>query len=116
MANLAEMANVFQSHIKILIRQWHGNVIKVIFEIVHFITLNNPEHGAEIVTKYLGYHQKIRRPDFLKTLEYPNGLELDIYYGFAIEVQGEQHENMSNSFIEAIPINLLNSKSGINSR
>ncbi|KAF0384421.1 uvr/rep helicase [Gigaspora margarita] len=58
----------------------------------------------------------LRRPDFLKTLEYPNGLELDIYYGFAFEVQGEQHENMSNSFIEAIPINLLNSKSGINSR
>ncbi|GBC40907.2 hypothetical protein GLOIN_2v1629478 [Rhizophagus irregularis DAOM 181602=DAOM 197198] len=37
----------------------------------------------------------IRRPDFLKIPEHPRGLELDIYYpqyGFAIEVQGKQHE------------------------
>ncbi|RIA98510.1 hypothetical protein C1645_870599 [Glomus cerebriforme] len=35
---------------------------------------------------------KNRKPDFLKTLEHPRGLELDIpyyHYGFAIEVQGE---------------------------
>jgi hypothetical protein len=36
-----------------------------------------------------------RRLYFLKIPEHPKGLELDIYYpeyGFAIEVQGEQHE------------------------
>ncbi|CAJ0630582.1 3469_t:CDS:2 [Entrophospora sp. SA101] len=44
----------------------------------------------EIVTKYLGPPSKNRRPDFLKTSEYPKGLELDIPYydyGFAIEIQ-----------------------------
>ena len=34
----------------------------------------------EILTKYLGSPSLIRRPDFLKTQEYPNGLELDIFY------------------------------------
>ena len=50
---------------------------------------------CEILTEYLGSPSLIRRPDFLKTQEYPNGLELDIpyfEYGFAIEVQGVQHE------------------------
>ena len=44
----------------------------------------------EIMSKYLGPPSKIRRPDFLKTLDYLTGLELDIYYpqyGFATEVQ-----------------------------
>ncbi|RHZ59669.1 hypothetical protein Glove_362g74 [Diversispora epigaea] len=34
----------------------------------------------EIVTKYPGLPSKIRQPDFLKTLKYPTGLHLDIYY------------------------------------
>ncbi|RHZ85028.1 hypothetical protein Glove_73g2 [Diversispora epigaea] len=49
----------------------------------------------DIVTDYLGAPSKKRRPNFLKTQEHPTGLELDIYYpeyGFAIEVQGKQHE------------------------
>ncbi|PKC68856.1 hypothetical protein RhiirA1_506077 [Rhizophagus irregularis] len=42
----------------------------------------------------------IRRPDFLKIPEHPRGLELDIYpqYGFAIEVQGKQHEQHVKHF------------------
>ncbi|CAG8480546.1 30216_t:CDS:2 [Gigaspora margarita] len=39
--------------------------------------------------------------DFLKTPEHPRGLELDIYYpqyGFAIEVQGKQHEQYVKRF------------------
>ncbi|CAG8683947.1 16882_t:CDS:2 [Cetraspora pellucida] len=38
---------------------------------------------------------------FLKTLEYPRGLELDIYYpqhGLAIEVQGIQHRQYRKRF------------------
>jgi hypothetical protein len=65
----------------------------------------------EIVTNYLGLPSKIRKPDFLKTPEHPSGLHLDIYYpeyGFAIEVQGEQHDHYieffhrggSNNFIK----------------
>ncbi|CAI2194068.1 939_t:CDS:1, partial [Funneliformis geosporum] len=49
----------------------------------------------EIATKLLGPPSNIRRPDFLKTPDHPLGLELDIHYpqyGFAIEVQGIQHE------------------------
>ena len=49
----------------------------------------------EVITKILGPPSNIRKPDFLKTSEHPRGLELDIYYpqyGFAIEVQGKQHE------------------------
>ncbi|CAH1769218.1 2243_t:CDS:1 [Entrophospora sp. SA101] len=56
-------------------------------------------HG--IVSKYLGPPSSIRRPDFLKTLEHPTGLELDIYYpefGFAIEVQGKQHKHYIRHF------------------
>nr|CAG8482683.1 12463_t:CDS:2 [Entrophospora candida] len=55
----------------------------------------------ENVTKYLGLPSKICRPNFLKTSKYPTGLELDIYYpqyGFAIEVQGEQHEKYIEFF------------------
>ncbi|CAG8828757.1 19794_t:CDS:2, partial [Cetraspora pellucida] len=32
------------------------------------------------ITKILGPPSDIRRPDFLKTPEYPRGLEFDIYY------------------------------------
>ncbi|RHZ47262.1 hypothetical protein Glove_586g31 [Diversispora epigaea] len=42
-----------------------------------------------------------RRPEFLKTSENLNGLELDIPYynhGFAIEVQGLQHEKYHEFF------------------
>ncbi|RHZ54588.1 hypothetical protein Glove_426g48 [Diversispora epigaea] len=55
----------------------------------------------EIVTNYLGPPSTIRKPDFLKTPEYPKGLELDIPYyefGFAIEVQGEQHKKYIKFF------------------
>ncbi|CAB4405247.1 unnamed protein product [Rhizophagus irregularis] len=65
----------------------------------------------EILTKYLGPPSLIRKPNFLKTSECPTGLEFDIYYpeyGFAIEVQGVQHEKYikffyngdSNNFIK----------------
>ncbi|POG79825.1 hypothetical protein GLOIN_2v1765168 [Rhizophagus irregularis DAOM 181602=DAOM 197198] len=49
----------------------------------------------EILTKYLGSPSLIRRPDFLKTQEYPNGVELDIpyyEYGFTIEQAQDQLE------------------------
>ncbi|CAI2179727.1 17403_t:CDS:2 [Funneliformis geosporum] len=55
----------------------------------------------EIISKYLGPPSKNRKPDFLKTLEHPRGLELDIpyyHYDFAIEVQGEQHEKYHEFF------------------
>ena len=55
----------------------------------------------EIIIKYLGPPSENRRPDFLKIPEHPKGLELDIYYseyGFAIEVQGEQHEKYIEFF------------------
>ena len=48
----------------------------------------------EIVTNYLGPPSENCWPDFLKTPKYSRGLQLDIFYpeyGFAIEVQGEQH-------------------------
>ncbi|CAG8849018.1 2017_t:CDS:2, partial [Gigaspora margarita] len=47
----------------------------------------------------------IRRPNFLKTAEYSTGLELDIYYpqyGFAIEVQGEQHKRYIKHFHQTL--------------
>ncbi|RHZ88569.1 hypothetical protein Glove_22g83 [Diversispora epigaea] len=62
----------------------------------------------EIMSKYLGPPSKIRRPDFLKTLDHPTGLELDIYYpqyGFATEVQGEQHEGYIEFFNNGDPNN-----------
>ncbi|CAG8658571.1 11153_t:CDS:1, partial [Paraglomus occultum] len=49
-------------------------------------------------------------PDFLKTPEYPTGLQLDIPYyqhGFAIEVQGEQHEKFNKFFYRGDPNNLV---------
>ncbi|CAG8834423.1 11662_t:CDS:2, partial [Gigaspora margarita] len=48
------------------------------------------------ITKILGPPSEIHKPDFLKTPEYPRGLELDIYYpqyGFAIEVQEYFYKN-----------------------
>ncbi|CAI2192315.1 265_t:CDS:2, partial [Funneliformis geosporum] len=61
-------------------------------------------------SKYLGPPSKIRRPDFLKTPEYYQGLELDIPYydyGFAIEVQGVQHEKYHEYFHGGDPNNLI---------
>ncbi|CAG8727284.1 5317_t:CDS:2 [Racocetra fulgida] len=55
----------------------------------------------KIITKYLGLPSRIRKPDFLKTPKYPTGLKLDIPYydyGFAIEVQGIQHERQIKFF------------------
>ncbi|CAG8623370.1 10608_t:CDS:1 [Paraglomus occultum] len=55
----------------------------------------------EIVAKYLGPPSENRWPDFLKTPEHPTGLQLDIpyyHYGFAIEVQGIQHEQYIQFF------------------
>ncbi|CAI2187860.1 3759_t:CDS:2 [Funneliformis geosporum] len=51
-----------------------------------------------------------RKPNFLKTSEYPTGLELDIpyyEYGFAIEVQGEQHEKYIEFFHRRDPNNFI---------
>lgn len=50
----------------------------------------------EIVSKYLGPLSKIRR----QTPEYPNGLDPDIFYSFAIKVQCRKNsmKNVSNSF------------------
>ena len=62
------------------------------------------------MSKYLGPPSKIRRPDFLKTLDYTTGLELDIYYpqyGFATEVQGEQHEKYIEFFHNGDPNNFI---------
>ncbi|CAG8462454.1 13370_t:CDS:1 [Racocetra fulgida] len=58
--------------------------------------------------KYLGPPSKIRQPYFLKTLNHPTELELDIYYpqyGFAIEVQGEQHKRYIEFFHNSDPNN-----------
>ncbi|CAG8514693.1 8815_t:CDS:2 [Scutellospora calospora] len=62
----------------------------------------------EIMSKYLRPPSKIRQPDFLKTLDHLTGLELDIYYlqyGFATEVQGEQHERYIEFFYNGDPNN-----------
>ncbi|CAI2175884.1 19773_t:CDS:2 [Funneliformis geosporum] len=72
-------------------------------------TLNNIKMLRD-VSKYLGPPSKIRRPDFLKTPEYYQGLELDIPYydyGFAIEVQGVQHEKYHEYFHGGDPNNLI---------
>ena len=64
----------------------------------------------EILTKYLGPPSLIRKPNFLKTPECPTGLELDIYYpeyGFAIEVQGVQHEKYIKFFHNGDPNNFI---------
>ncbi|CAG8728251.1 11200_t:CDS:1, partial [Cetraspora pellucida] len=56
---------------------------------------------CEIIIKYLGPPSENRKPDFLKTSEYPTGLQLDIPYydyGIAIEVQGQQHEKYIEFF------------------
>nr|CAG8433427.1 13253_t:CDS:2 [Entrophospora candida] len=65
---------------------------------------------CEIATKYLGLPSKIHQPDFLKTLKYPTGLHLDIYYpefGLAIEVQGQQHEKYIEFFHRDDPNNFI---------
>ncbi|CAG8649326.1 6768_t:CDS:2 [Cetraspora pellucida] len=52
----------------------------------------------------------IRQPEFLKTPEHPSGLHLDIYYpeyGFAIEVQGEQHKHYIEFFHRGDPNNFI---------
>ncbi|RHZ82172.1 hypothetical protein Glove_113g65 [Diversispora epigaea] len=64
----------------------------------------------KIVSKYLGLPSENNRPDFLKTPEHPVGLELDIPYygyGFAIEVQGEQHEKYNEFFYKGDPNNFI---------
>ncbi|CAI2191860.1 18202_t:CDS:2, partial [Funneliformis geosporum] len=64
----------------------------------------------EILTEYLGSPSLIRRPEFLKTQEHLNGLELDIFYpqyGFAIEVQGIQHEKYHEFFHKGDPNNFI---------
>ncbi|CAG8647936.1 13152_t:CDS:1, partial [Cetraspora pellucida] len=60
---------------------------------------------CEIVMQYLGPPSRIHRPDFLKTHEYPTGLELNIpyyKYGFAIEVQGQQHKYYVKHFYRSL--------------
>jgi hypothetical protein len=62
------------------------------------------------LTEYLGSPLLIRRPEFLKTQEYPNGLKLDTpyyEYGFAIEVQGVQHEKYHEFFHRGDPNNFI---------
>ena len=53
----------------------------------------------EIISKYLGPPSKIRRPEFLKTP--------DPDYGFAIEVQGIQHEKYHEFFHRGDPNNFV---------
>ncbi|CAG8465520.1 23237_t:CDS:2, partial [Racocetra persica] len=78
-----------------------GNAL-LSLEIAEQIALSR--HGQYLLTKYQNIDglltwscsspSKIRKPNFLKTQEYPTRLELDIPYydlGFMIEVQGEQH-------------------------
>ncbi|RHZ50405.1 hypothetical protein Glove_499g33 [Diversispora epigaea] len=64
----------------------------------------------EIVTKYFDPPSENRRPNFLKTPKHSLGLKLDIYYpnyGFAIEVQGQQHEKYVKFFHSGDPNNLI---------
>ncbi|RHZ88067.1 hypothetical protein Glove_26g293 [Diversispora epigaea] len=64
----------------------------------------------EIIIKYLGPPSENRKLDFLKTSEYPTGLQLDIPYydyGFAIEVQGQQHEKYIEFFHRGDPDNFI---------
>ncbi|CAG8776981.1 19721_t:CDS:2, partial [Racocetra persica] len=66
-----------------------------------FCSKKHKDLCRKIITKYLGSPSPIRKPDFLKTPEYPTGLELDISYydyGFVIEVQGIQHEHQIKFF------------------
>ncbi|KAF0494331.1 putative nuclease: PROVISIONAL [Gigaspora margarita] len=60
----------------------------------------------EIISKYLGQPSKMRQPEFLKTPEFLAGLKLDIFYteyGFAVEVQREQHEKYVEFFHKGDP-------------
>ncbi|PKY34454.1 hypothetical protein RhiirB3_454169 [Rhizophagus irregularis] len=53
---------------------------------------------------------KNRKSDFLKILEHPRGLELDIPYyhhGFAIEMQREQHRKYIKFFHRDDPNNFI---------
>ncbi|CAG8636071.1 6231_t:CDS:2 [Paraglomus occultum] len=64
----------------------------------------------KIVSKYLGPSSKNRQPDFLKNPKHPTGLQLDIpyyHYGFAIEVQGPQHEKYIEFFHNRDPKNFI---------
>jgi len=98
--------------------KWHSTlkIVKNSNSWCPFCRLHKRENLCrEIASKYLGTPSENRKPDVLKTSEYPTGLQLDIPYydyGFAIEVQ----KNIYNFFIKEIPIILSNSKSGINSR
>ncbi|RHZ69491.1 hypothetical protein Glove_283g91 [Diversispora epigaea] len=76
---------------------WYANLDKVKNSDTWcpFCPWKREELCKNVVTKLLGSPFDIRRPDFLKTPGHLLGLELDIYYpqyGFAIEVQGIQHE------------------------
>ena len=64
----------------------------------------------EILSKYLGPPSKERKPNFLKTLKHPSGLQLDIpyyHYDFAFEVQGEQHDKYIEFFHKGDPNNFI---------
>ncbi|RHZ45875.1 hypothetical protein Glove_645g34 [Diversispora epigaea] len=64
----------------------------------------------EIVSKYHGPSSENRWPNFLKTPEHKLGLQLDIPYydyGFAIEVQGQQHEKYHEFFHKGDPDNFI---------
>ena len=64
----------------------------------------------EILTEYLGSPSLTRRPEFLKTQEHLNGLELDIFYpqyDFAIKAQGIQHEKYHEFFHKSNPNNFI---------
>jgi hypothetical protein len=56
---------------------------------------SGPEQIARaLLTRALGPPSPVRRPPFTWTAASPRGLELDLFYpqfGFAVEVQGEQH-------------------------
>ena len=82
---------------------WYANLDKVKNSDTWcpFCPWKREELCKNVVTKLLGSPSDIRRPDFLKTPDHPLGLELDIYYpqyGFAIEVQGIQHERFHAFF------------------
>lgn len=84
--------------------QWYASFSSVVNQNswCPFCRWKRQELCREIIIKYLGsLPSKNRRPDFLKTAEHPCGLELDIPYyefGFAIEVQGIQHERFHPFF------------------
>ncbi|RHZ76448.1 hypothetical protein Glove_197g72 [Diversispora epigaea] len=107
---------------------WHDISTKMFSNFLPFSTVlyydsldRNKQNFSNCAVKlyYLGQPSEDRWPDFLKTSEHPSGLQLDIPYydyGFAIEVQGQQHEKYIEFFHRGDPNNFIKQQERINSR